>query len=351
MGITDNGGILMKNTIEDVAREAGVSITTVSRAINGNYPVKKETMERVQQAVKKLGYQPNPLARGLINKRTNTIGVVVPGLTNMFFTEVMEGIEEKARDKGYEVFVASTKGNAEYERSCVDKLMEKLADGIIIIDPQTENITSGFVEEASLKLPVVCVNGFHHEAESNFIISNQEKGTWDALNYLLSLGHRRIVFIRGGKSYSYDLKEKICREWAEENGCKVDIISVKDGNSISVVSNTADAIKLWQQDKCNMGTEVTAIFTCNDLMGVGALNACRELKVDVPERVSIIGFDNIIISQMTSPGLTTVDQSMRRLGQEAAEGIFSMIDTKVLRIEKRFVDTALVKRESCKKRI
>jgi LacI family transcriptional regulator len=339
----------MKSTIEDVAREAGVSITTVSRALNGNYPVKKETLERVLQAVKKLGYQPNPLARGLINKKTNTIGVVVPGLTNMFFTEVMEGIEDVAREKGYEVFIASTKGSLEYERCCMDKLIEKLVDGIILIDPQTDNIISGYIQEASLKLPVLCVNGFYHNVESNFIISNQEKGTWDALDYLLSLGHRHIVFIRGGESYSYDLKEKICMEWAEENSCKVDIISVEDGNSIGVVHNTAEEIKRLCRKGLNIGHEITAIFACNDLMGVGALNACRELNIDVPGRVSIIGFDNIIISQMTSPNLTTVDQSMRMLGQEAAEGILFMINSKSLHMEKRFVDTVLVKRESCEK--
>jgi len=341
----------MKSTIEDVAKEAGVSITTVSRALNGNYPVKKETMEKVQQAVKKLGYQPNPLARGLINKKTNTIGVIVPGLTNMFFTEVLEGIEYVAREKGYEVFIASTKGSAEYERNCMEKLMGKLVDGIILIDPQTDNITSGYIQESSLKLPVLCVNGFHHNSESNFIITDQEKGTWDALNYLLSLGHRHIVFIRGGESYSYDLKEKICSKWAKENDCIVDIISVKDGNSISVVNNTADAIKLRYQDDNIIGSEITAFFACNDLMGVGALNACRELKVDVPGRVSIIGFDNIMISQMTSPRLTTVDQSMKRLGQESAECILYMIEKKSLKIEKRYVDTVLVKRESCAKRM
>ena len=341
----------MKSTIEDVAREAGVSITTVSRALNGNYPVKKETLERVQKAVKKLDYQPNPLARGLINKKTNTIGVVVPGLTNMFFTEVMEGIEECAKENGYEVFIASTKGSAEYERGCIDKLMEKLVDGIIVIDPQTDNITSGYMEDATLKLPLVCVNGFHKDIASNFIISDQEKGTWNALNYLYSLGHTHIAFIRGGESYSYDIKEDICRQWAKENSCSVEVIEVRDGNSTVVVHNTAEEIKRRRKEGLDIGEHITAFFACNDLMAVGALNACREMGIGVPERVSIIGFDNIIISQMTSPRLTTVDQSMRTLGLQAAESILSMIEGKSFNTGKKFVDTVLIKRESCEKKL
>ena len=340
----------MKSTIEDVAREAGVSITTVSRALNGNYPVKKETMERVHQAVKKLEYQPNPLARGLINKRTDTIGVVVPGLTNMFFTEVLEGIEEKAKQKGFEVLIASTKGSAEYEKSCVNKLIEKLVDGIIIIDPQTENITSGFLEDIALKLPLICVNGLHNNVNCSFIISDQEKGTWDALSYLLSLGHTHIGFIRGGESYSYDLKENICKRWAQENNCQVNIVHVRDGNSIMVVQNTAEEIKSLHKERLNIGAEVTAFFCCNDLMAVGVLNACRELNISVPEDVSIIGFDNIIMSQMTSPNLTTVDQSMKELGIRAAKAILSMVENKSLSMDKELVDTVLVKRESCAKK-
>ena len=124
----------MKYTIEDVAKKAGVSITTVSRVMNGNYPVKKETREKVEAVINKLNYKPNPLAKGLINKKTNTIGVIVPGITNMFFTEVVSGIENYSSEYGYNVVISDSKGNAEMERDKANNFVSGLFDGVILLD-------------------------------------------------------------------------------------------------------------------------------------------------------------------------------------------------------------------------
>jgi LacI family transcriptional regulator len=339
----------MKYTIEDVAREAGVSITTVSRVLNGNYPVKKETKEKVNRVIEKLNYQPNPLARGLINKKTESIGVVVPSITNMFFTEVVQGIEKEAKAKGYDVFLASTDGDAETEKSCVGKFIDKLVDGIIVVDPQTENMIDAFYRERLLKIPIIFVNGYHENINTNFVLSSEENGIRDAIEYLYRLGHRKIAFFRGGKSYSYDIKETIYKEYMSKINSSEIILSTCEGNSIDVVENAKGTIINLNNGNCLIGRDITAFVACNDLMAAGIMNGCKALDIEVPDTVSIIGFDNIILSQMTTPKITTVDQNMRILGVKSAGKLIGLIDSKNLECENEIVDTILIERESCKK--
>ncbi len=338
----------MKYTIEDVAREAGVSITTVSRVINSNYPVKKETRKKVEAVIERLGYQPNPLASGLIRNRTFCLGVLVPGITNMFFTEVVYGIEKYSKNLGYQVYLNNSEGDAEWERNNITKLVGRLVDGIIVMDPQTENMRSGFFEEVSKKIPLICVNGYNENMEVNFVLSNEEKGTRDAFDYLFSLRHKKIAFVRGGNSYSYDLKEKIYREYMDVAGMEPVILNTQDGNSTDVVENVAQCISDLYNKNNPVLRDTTAFFTCNDLMATGVINGCRAIGLDVPEDVSVIGFDNIILSQMTRPKITTVDQNMRMLGEHAAQRIIKLIEKKETRCANQMIDTKLILRESCK---
>ncbi|MFZ5353883.1 MAG: LacI family DNA-binding transcriptional regulator [Bacillota bacterium] len=339
----------MKYTIEDVAKKAGVSITTVSRVINGNYPVKAETKKRVEEVIKEYSYQPNPLARGLISNKSYYIGVVVPGITNMFFTQVLHGIEKYAKALGYEVFFNDSEGDPAAERNSIGKLVGRLVDAIIVIDPQTENMKSGFFEEISAKTPLICVNGYNKDMKVNFIMSNEEKGTKEALDYLLSLGHSKIAFVRGENSYSYDLKEAIYLEYMARLNENPMIINTKDGNSTDVVDNVSRRISEIQNKEYKIGSDITAFFACNDLMAVGIMNGCSAAGINVPEDISVIGFDNIIISEMIRPKLTTVDQNMRKLGDHAAKAAIDLIESKELRCGFELIDTKLVIRDSCMK--
>lgn len=335
-------------TINDVAKEAGVSISTVSRVLNGNYPVKKETREKVEVAIKKLNFQPNPIARSLVSKKTMSIGVVVPSITNMYFTEVIEGIERYCFNKEYDVYLSVTNGDYKHEKKMIDKFLEKYVDGIIVVDPQTKNIKNGYIQAIAKKIPLVCINGYHENIEINFIISDEKKGTKDAIQYLYELGHKKIAFVRGENSYSYDIKEAIYYDYVNKSNQKPIIINVKDGNSIDVVENTKQKIINLHNNEYIIGRDITAFFTCNDLMAVGTLNGCIELNLKVPDDISVIGFDNIILSQMTSPKITTVDQNMRLLGERAAKVILDLICDNRMNYLKIFIDTFLIKRESCK---
>lgn len=332
-------------TINDVAREAGVSITTVSRVLNNNYPVKKDTREKIEKAIEKLQYKPNIMARGLIIKRTQVIGVIVPGLTNLFFPMVVEAIDGIVKDKGYSISLNNTGGNAETERILINRMVSMQVDGIIAIDPAVENLDNGFYEEISEKLPVIIVNADSKRSNLNFVNYNEETGTKEAFEHLIKLGHKRIAFIRGDRSFSYDLKEKIYIDVLNKH--KLDyrkIIRIENGNSIGAVEEGEDKV----QELLGMNERPTAIFACNELMAVGAIGACNSLDIRIPDDISIIGFDNTLISKISYPRLTTVDLKINEVGKRAAEEILNVIENGVDSKIKIVVNTSLVVRESCK---
>lgn len=333
-------------TIEDVAREAKVSITTVSRVINNNYPVRSETRARVEKAILKLDFNPNTLARSLIIKRTNTLGIVVPSVTNMFFTMVVQGIEKECRALGYTVLLSDSDGDGEREIGCVRNLMSRQVDGLIVVDPATENMEQHRYDDIIKHIPIVFINGKNLNSDMNFVLNDERKGTRDALNYLIDLGHKNIAFIRGSKSYSYDIKEQVYRETMAEHGIeegKLQVVNIGEGNNVETVDNTSNIV--YSMLSCH--NKPTAFFACNDLMAVGVLNACRKAGVAVPGDLSIIGFDNIIVSELSQPKLTTVDQNMPELGRLAAEMIIENINNEIKTGKCVVLKTNLIIRGSC----
>lgn len=333
----------MMPTINDVAKEAGVSISTVSRVLNNNYPVKEETRIKIEKAIEKLNYKPNMLARSLITKKTSTIGVIVPGITNLFFPTIVESIEDYSKDQGYSIVLCNTRGEALKEKEIIENLMSKGVDGIIIIDPTIDNLKNKYLEDVSMKLPIIIINGSPEGIKGNFICYDEKVGTLEAFEYLLKLGHKEIAFIRGSKSYSYDIKEKIYIDIIEKNNLNYkEILDVGKGNSIEVVENTQKKVEELLLKK----NKPTAIFACNDLMALGSVNACNKLNLNVPYDISIIGFDNTLISNITHPKLTTVDLNMEEIGNIAALKLLEIIEDKNKSI-KYTMETKLIVRESC----
>lgn len=333
----------MNVTIQDVAKEAGVSITTVSRVINNNYPVKKETREKVEKIIEEMNFTPNSLARGLIKKKTDTVGILVPSITNIFFPLVINGIEHFMEKKGYTLIMCDTK-DRKTEMRQLRNLTERRVDGIISIDPSASIIKKGIYE--ALEIPLVIINGYNKDIKCNFVINNQEMGVIEALEYLIKLGHKKIAFLRGKNSYSYDLKEEQFYKTLKNNNIEVNneyIIIVDIGNGIETVDLSMEAtLNIMSKDN-----RPTAILACNDWMALGALHACQKLSIKVPQEVSIIGYDNIIISQMSEPKLTTIDQNMYKLGDLAAKILYENIEKQNHTYQKIILDTKLVIRDSC----
>ena len=333
----------MKITIVDVAKKANVSVATVSRVMNGNYPVKAETKKRVLEVVNELNYIPNMQARELTQQKSATIGVVVPSINNMFFPEVIKGIESNLKLNSLSLVLACSNNDKEDEKLCVNNLLSRNVSGIIVIDPNTENINSKFFHNISTQTPLVFVNGHSVSANISSVINDQAMGAGMALNYLLENNHKDILFVRGKDSYSYNVKEEVYKEiMTDLNIFKPEnIINIGDGNSNETVDNTVniflDILKT---------SSATAVFACNDLMAVGVLNACKKLNLHVPNNLSIIGFDNIALSKFVEPKLTTIDQNMFLLGTNAATLLLEKIESDNSSSKRIILINSLIERDT-----
>ena len=334
----------MEITIHDVAKEAGVSIATVSRAINNNYPVKDETREKIERAIDKLGYVPNEIARSLILKSTSSIGIVVPGITNLFFSTIVEEINSILISRGFTMSLYSTEGNPDIEKRVIESITSRNMAGIIAIDPSIENLDNNYFQDLCKEIPTIIINGNTDKYGDNFVSYDEQAGAKEAFDYLLALGHKKISFVRGDRSLSYDLKESVYRQFIKDNKLDYEnIVYVGMGNSLEVIEKTEDICEKLLKTK-NMGT---AVFACNDLMAVGVLNACNKLKIKVPRDISIVGFDNTLLANITHPKLTTVDLKMKKVGKAAAKELVRMIKGKNVKIDKVIYDTELILGESC----
>ncbi len=334
----------MKTTIHDVAKAADVSIATVSRVINNNYPVHKNTRRKVEKVIEDLNYIPNEIARSLILKTTFNIGVIVPGLTNIFFPTIVEDINKELGKNGFTLSLYTSDNDPEEEKKLLEIIMSRNMDGVIIIDPSVDNLDNGYLGSVAKKIPTILISGKVDKYKYNFVSYDEEVGTLQAFQHLYDLGHRKILFIRGARSLSYDLKENVYEQFVEKN--KLDykkILSVGKGNNMYVVENTTKIFTEYLQDD----REFTAVFACNDLMAVGVMNSCNIIGINIPEDLSIIGFDNTLLSSISSPKLTSVDLNIKKVAKTAAKEIISLSKRKKLSLEKVSFDTQLILRDSC----
>ncbi len=339
MGNTEERNL--KATIVDVAKLAGVSMATVSRVVNSNYPVREKTRRRVQEAIEELEYVPNVQARELNLQQSTIIGVVVPSLYNMFFAEVIDGIESCVRQDGYSLLLNCAKNDPDQEMECINTLLTRNVSGIIVISPNTQGIEEEFYVQMVKRAPLVFINGYRQVPGVSYVMNDESRGTRQALTYLMNLGHRRILFVRGKNSDSYEIKEKTYREIMQEKGLFSEdcIIRIDAGNSLDTVDVATDRLL-----QVIASSDITAVFCCNDLMGAGAIKACKRLGRRVPEDISVIGYDNIALSRFIEPRLTTMDQNMFHLGESAATLLLEKIhggENKQI-----MLDNVLVERES-----
>ncbi len=320
-----------KATINDVAEMAGVSITTVSRAINNNYPVKKETKDKIFKAIEKLDFTPNDLAISMIKKKTNTIGVIIPSVTNVFFSSLVKGINDVLMDNNYTMFLCTSDNN---EQELVEKLANRQVSGIIIADSNV-NKRKSFYRKMQKKVPIVFINGY--EKGFNNVSSDQIKGTLEVIEHIKNKRYKDVLFIRGNEdSYSYELKEKLFRENIED----VQILIIDNGNKDDAIENTKKLVETYFDvtRKCDV------IFACNDLMAIGAMKGLKNIDINVPKDISVIGFDNIFLSELVEPKLSSVDQNIYELGRISCEKILQFgIESDRINV---IIDCKLILRES-----
>ena len=303
-------------TIRDVARLAGVSHQTVSRVINHSADVIPATRERVEAAIRELDYQPNAIARSMARGETHTLACVSPNLTDFTFASIIEGAEQEARNHGY-FLLSSSASEPESFKDLVEELVgHRRVDGLIIINPYADSRHSYLPED----FPLVFVGAYSREGTVCSVSLDDEKAAFDATQHLLSLGHQKIAMITGPleEDCSCDRVEGY-HQAMQAAGLTVDEAMIIEGDWSATSGQVA------MQTLFGRGLKPTAVFAQNDRMAMGVLRVAREMNLNVPDDLAVIGVDDMPLSSYFDPPLTTMRQDMPRIGQEATRILLGII--------------------------
>ena len=331
----------MPVTIKDVARESGVNISTVSRALNNGYGVKERTREHVLSVAVRLNYRPNRVARGLVTGRSHTLALILSDIRNPFFAEVARGAEDAARAANCDLVLCNSDLDAEKQMRYAQSLAEKRVDGILM---NSVSALSRKQQEqlAQMGVPIVLLNRAAPRNAFSTICADNEAGGALAGEYLLKLGHRRNAHLSGPRHHG-NLTER-ARGFAKA------LAGARDPVTPVVLhgKNTfAGGYELARQLLAGH-PGITAIFVANDVMAFGAMRALLEAGRRIPQDVSVIGFDNLELASIVHPPLTTIHQPTYDIGQAAVEVLLRLAGGGEYRVpEHRLFGVHLVERESC----
>ncbi|MFB5191386.1 LacI family DNA-binding transcriptional regulator [Alicyclobacillus fastidiosus] len=321
----------MSNTIKEVAKLAGVSVSTVSRVINNSGYVGEKTRKKIVDAMDTLRFEPSSIARGLVSGKTSTIGLLLPDVSNPFFAEVARGTEEAAIESGFTVILCNSNWDLERERMYLNVLKGRAVEGVIVIGNRSaERDLIGAVSP----LPCVFVDR-KVSSDQSYIWIDHEKGAKIATEKLLSIGCEHIVHVTGPrKSTSARARLSGYLKTMKKSGMEPKVLS---GN-FRFTGGYEAAKALFLNDNPPDG-----VFAANDMMAIGIIQAANELGVSIPNDVSIVGYDDIDMAKCTSPALTTIRQPANEMGRAA----FSLFKNRVSEMKIEF-DAKLVERKSTK---
>ena len=305
-------------SIKDIAKAAGISHSTVSRALADSPLVAPATKRRIQHIAREMGYTPSAIARGLVTRRTATIGLVVTSIADPFASEVVRGIEETALDNGYNVILTASNSEPERELACVRTLRERRVDGIIVTSSRVGNLYVPLLEQ--LGVPIVLINN-QHEGRYVYSIRNDDfLGGRLAGEYLASLGHRRVAYVSNPPNvYSNAQRLAGCRAALRERGGDIPDPWVVPGDG-RTSGGQAGLARLLQSIP-----HPTAVLCYNDMTAIGALQVARAAGLRVPADLSILGYDDIAFAVFVEPPLTTSAQAKHTMGQRAMELALSLL--------------------------
>lgn len=305
-------------SIKDIARLARVSHPTVSRALQNSPLVNPATAAKIRKIAEAAGYRPSAVARGLVTRRTRTVGLVVTTVADPFAGEVACGIEQAANDHGYAVFLADSNCDAERERKVVQELAERRVDGIIVT---SSRVGSDYLPMlAQLNVPMVLVNDQYPGEFVHSVMIANEDGSRAATEHLIELGHWRIAYVGDRSGYQTDTERlKGYKQALAEAG-------IEFAAELAVLGNGRPEGSLAAVDGLlKMANPPTAVCCYNDMTALGAMRAIRARGLRVPEDVSVTGFDDLFFAEYLEPALTTVRQPMRRMGEMAMENLLKLM--------------------------
>jgi len=310
----------MKPTIRDVAKLCNVSISTVSRVMNAPETVVESKRNRVLEAIRSLNYQPNAFARSLISKKSDTLGVLIPDIQNPYYGGVIRGMEDAAKQLGYSLLICNTDRDEKRVISYLDSFIQKHVDGLLF--------ASDYVNDKYYKAmqtyggPVILVSTESPEYSLPSIMVNEEQAAYDAVKHLIQYGHRNIGFL------GFTLPDPISGQ-RRYNGF---IRALREAGLEQRCSHQVEYATHWFEEAYDATARLfdkhphlTAVFACSDEFAMGAVSCLNDCGIKVPDQVSIIGFDNVRMSWMTIPRLSTIAQPMYQIGFRSVERLHAQI--------------------------
>ncbi len=327
-------------TIKDVAKQAGVSISTVSRVINDSKPVTDEVKQRVLDVIKETGYIPNPLARSLVTKKSKLIGVVVPELSDSFVNEILNGIEEIAKMYDYDILLANTYSNREQELKSINLLRAKQVEGIVMISWKVEEEHINYIQNCGI--PATYISKTARNYDIHTVSTSNKEATYDMTKYLVGKGHEKIAFIMTSEDDTVLEMERLSgyEDALSENNIKLDKTLIKNGGT--TYEKGYESMKELLDD--NIIPD--AAFVTGDEAAIGAINAICDAGYKVPEDISVAGFNDVKIAKMYRPKLTTVYQPLYDMGAVAMRMVIKLINKEVLESKKMELPYRIIERES-----
>ncbi|MFY0760130.1 LacI family DNA-binding transcriptional regulator [Metabacillus dongyingensis] len=336
----------MVATIKDVARLANVAPSTVSRVIANNPRISEKTKERVREAMTELGYHPNFIARSLANQSTQAIGIVIPGsadkaFLNPFFPEVIRGISKGAHQKHYALHMSTGETDAEIMEGVVQMVEGKRVDGIVLLYSQVDDKLTKYL--LMKNFPFVIVGKPFKDVELITHVDNDNyRAAKEVTEHLIELGHERVAFIGGNLKLVVTVERLLGYEKAIRNAgleYRDDYIVhaqfLKEGGQAAV------------QELFKLNEPPTALVVADDLMALGVLNMLDDMGINVPNDVSVVSFNNVMLSEVSRPPLTTVDINIFQLGYEAAKHVIQQVEDPLDPIKRIIIPHKLMKRQSC----
>ena len=300
-------------TIVDVARLAGVTPTTVSRVINNRGYISEKTKKRVHEAMDELGYQPNEIARSLTKQKSNTIGVIVPHISHPYFAKLISNLENEAAKKDYKIILCNSKEKAEKEKQYLDMCKSNRVAGIIIC---SGNVESNKINTGGI--PVVLLEKNFEEGKLGIQCDNYQGGKL-ATEHLIECGCKKILHLSGviDEEMPADNREKAFIDVCSKNEIeyfikKYDIDTYNQMNYYDYIKAALNEIE-----------GVDGIFASSDLIAAQVIQVCNEIKIRIPEDIKLVGFDDVDISQLTTPRITTVHQPIKEMARLSIELIYA----------------------------
>ena len=332
-----------KVTIKDIAKVANVSYATVSRALSGSSEIGEATRERILKLCDEMHYIPNSVARSMVKRRTNIMGVVTASINNPFMSELIEALEISARERGYSLMVCNSSYDLELEKRQFSLLLGRRVDGIVVIPAGSETIDN--LSQYDTDIPVVYLSENLQDGKGNYVAIDNAAGARLGVEYLHSLGHRDILYL-GRRSGS---RTHMLRANGVKNACKRLGINVEFKDNVSMQKSSMEAGHLLASEYFSEMGASTAIFCATDALALGVMQAADEKGLRIPQDISSLGFDNISFTALPRIGISTVEQPKDEMAKAALDILIDSIDGRSEGLCSRSIKPRLVERTSCRR--